>query len=155
MNLFSNPISDAVAGIGNALKPILDKFIADPGAKQEAIEKMQEEINRHSEFLADKVQQQYETQLRDVQNARDLYKNNSALQRIFAVTFLLAYVLLIPAMIYVYIHYSDKMNVITGAFLGSLFTGMSLKVETICTFLFGSTESSKKKDETISELAKQ
>jgi len=97
--------------------------------------------------------------LKDRQDARDMYKKDSWLQKVFAITFLVAYMLLTGAMIWVvYIiamHPEHDLPQWGVAFVSSIWGGMSTKISTIIDFLFGSSQGSKDKDISIENFKKQ
>jgi len=86
--------------------------------------------------------------LKDKADARAMYKEDNGLQKTFAITFLVCYILLTVLMLYGF--YQIGMNEVkvanyVVAFITSVYTGMSMKVNTIIEFLFGSSLSSNKK----------
>ena len=85
--------------------------------------------------------------IRDRESARDMYKDDSTLQKWFGLVFLVAYMAMTLAMIY-FIFLASKGGAETlnvpewgVAFLSTLFGAMSTKVSTICDFLFGGSKS--------------
>ena len=77
-----------------------------------------------------------------------MYKEDNGLQKIFAIVFLCCYILLTILMLYGF--YKIGINEVkiqnyVVAFVTSVYTGMSMKVNTIIEFLFGSSLSSNKK----------
>jgi len=103
------------------------------------------------EFELSKVEFALEEQklyLDDKADARQMYKEDNGLQKIFAIVFLCCYILLTILMLYGF--YKIGINEVkiqnyVVAFVTSVYTGMSMKVNTIIEFLFGSSLSSNKK----------
>ena len=94
----------------------------------------------------------------DLSSARKMYEDDSSLQKIFAITFLVFYLLLTMALMYiVYRLAQHEVTLETWAItlLSTIWGGMSAKVNTITDFLFGSSkekfqlsnDTKKKKDE--------
>jgi len=86
----------------------------------------------------------------DVKNARQMYMTDNWLQKVFAIVFLIAYILLTSLLVWglwVYV----KAGVIdvpewVVAFISSLWGGLSAKLNTIVDFLFGSSQGSQDKN---------
>lgn len=100
---------------------------------------------------AGKIKIEYVKQaLADRDSARDLYSKDSSLQKIYALVFLVSYILLTGAMLYIVISIS-KNNIHLEewviAFISTVWGGMSTKVGTITDFFFGSSQSSKDKND--------
>lgn len=86
--------------------------------------------------------------LDDKADARQMYKEDNGLQKVFAITFLSCYILLTILMLYGFYQVGInevKIQNYVVAFVTSVYTGMSMKVNTIIEFLFGSSLSSNKK----------
>ena len=82
---------------------------------------------------------------KDRDSARDLYKTDGSLQKIYALVFLISYMLLILAMlVFMYKFVGGLQNLELPewaiAFLSTLFGAMSAKVSTITDFLFGGSK---------------
>ncbi len=96
-----------------------------------------------------------ELSVRDRESARKMYESDSTLQTIYAIVFLVSYMLLIVAML-IFIYnvsagdVSESGRLIAKleipewavAFLSSLFGAMTAKISTITDFLFGGSKSS-------------
>jgi len=103
------------------------------------------------EFELSKVEFALEEQklyLDDKADARQMYKEDNGLQKIFAIVFLCCYISLTILMLYGF--YKIGINEVkiqnyVVAFVTSVYTGMSMKVNTIIEFLFGSSLSSNQK----------
>ena len=81
----------------------------------------------------------FEAEVADRNSARDLYRSDSLLQKIFALTFLLAYVGLTLFLLYCFFFPGAKVELQQWeiGFVSTLFGAMSTKVSTITDFLFG------------------
>lgn len=103
------------------------------------------------EFELSKIEFALEEQkiyLDDKADARQMYKEDNGLQKVFAITFLSCYILLTILMLYGFYKIGInevKIQNFVVAFVTSVYTGMSMKVNTIIEFLFGSSLSSNKK----------
>jgi hypothetical protein len=100
-----------------------------------------------------------EQEYKDRADARDMYMKDSSLQKVFAVVFLVFYCLISMGMIAM---------IISMAFFGktvdlpdwgvmlitSVFTGMSVKVNTIVDFLFGGSKGKDDSDKRVAEAFK-
>ena len=79
--------------------------------------------------------------LDDRQDARSLYKKDAVLHKIYAMTFLLAYILLTAWMLYSIIHHKfENISQFETGMVGSIFGYMSSKVNTVTDFLFGASD---------------
>ena len=108
---------------------ILDKVITTPEEKLQLFNEL-ESLNQ-----------------KDRESARELYKADDSLQKVYALVFLVSYMLLVLSMMY-FIYTmaigSNDMNLPEWAvaFLSTIFGAMSTKVSTITDFLFGGSKSS-------------
>lgn len=135
---------------GNYIGAIAD--VGDLLSNKAEAEPQNEKLNALLyEFELQKVEFALEEQklyLDDKADARQMYKEDSGLQKTFAITFLVCYILLTVLMLFGF--YQIGMNEVkvpnyVVAFITSVYTGMSMKVNTIIEFLFGSSLSSNKK----------
>ena len=83
---------------------------------------------------------------KDRDSARDLYKSDNLLQKIYALVFLVGYMVLIVAMLFFIYKLAGGSQGLdlpewAVAFLSTLFGAMSAKVSTITDFLFGGSKS--------------
>ncbi len=88
----------------------------------------------------------------DRSDARRMYENNSSLQKVYAIVFLVSYVFLTAGMLVFVIRIAKGGTDIPDwaiGFISSIWGGMSTKVGTITDFLFGSSKSSQDKNEII------
>lgn len=79
--------------------------------------------------------------LEDRQDARGLYKKDAVLHKIYAIVFLSAYVALTAWIIYAIVN--GKLTMVTQfetGLIGTIWGGMSAKVNTVTDFLFGASD---------------
>ncbi len=105
--------------------------------------------------LAPEEQELLYSELRDVKNGlekaiRDQEKTDDMLQMIFALVFLISYVLLIISMLVLLFNLSSNDGLSLPewavAFLSTIFGAMSTKVSTITDFIFGGSKSADIRD---------
>lgn len=124
-----------------ALGTIIEKVISG-GAKilDDVITTKEEKMQLYNE-----LEQIY---LNDRDSARKMYESDSSLQKIYAIVFLISYMLLIVAMLVFIFNISGASSLEIPdwavAFLSSLFGAMTTKVGTITDFLFGGSKSEPK-----------
>ena len=109
-----------------------------------------DEIFTNKEEAAQAKIQYVQQALADRDSARNLYSKDSSLQKIYALVFLVAYILLTGAMLYIVVSISKnniQLEEWVIAFISSVWGGMSTKVGTITDFFFGSSQSSSEKNE--------
>lgn len=129
--LIKGVTSGAVEGLGNTASKIIGNFKADPTE----IANAQHELKMATKEYAMKDK---ERKLKDKMSAREMYKNDSSLQKIFAMVFLVAYVGLVFFILYS-IFFSKSFGSMenwTVALITTLITTMSNKLNTITDFLF-------------------
>jgi len=99
----------------------------------------------YQEFELKKLEFEQELEklyLEDKKDARSLYKVDSSLQKIFAITFLSLYIVLsfvVLIGLYLISIQGLKLDNYVVSFVSTLHGGMSMKVGTIVDFLFGSS----------------
>jgi hypothetical protein len=101
-----------------------------------------EEQARLDELLIDYEKEMYEMEIGDRKDARDMFKSDSSLQKIFAITFLIGYLILTAVagwMVYVITVKNLHVPEWAIGFVGTIYGAMSAKVSTITDFLFGSS----------------
>ncbi len=106
------------------------------------------EVNRALEAIMNDTTHQMEMILADKQNAREMFKANSSLQKIYAIVFLGAYVAMSCAMCYAIFNLGDTMKLPDWGigFISTIWGAMSMKVGTVTDFLFGASMTPDKKD---------
>ncbi len=150
----STIFSSGTEGFLKGVDDILSRFISSPEDRSKAMQALTDANNKHIEVMAAQAQAQVDSELKDVQSARDLYKQNSALQKGFAITFLIGYIILVGTLVAVFTSKID-LSAAASTFVGTIFGAMTTNIQTIVNFLFGSSQSSKDKDNTINALSKQ
>jgi hypothetical protein len=154
-DLIKSAFSGAGGGLLAGVSKVVSNFVEDPTKKAEISEQLQQLVAKHQETLASLAEQQYETQLKDVDSARQMeiaalkqeswFAKNQIHLLAIAVTLgffgLLSYMLKwdVPK------ENKDMLNIMLGS-LGTAWVS-------IVGFYFGSSKSSQAKDETISKLA--
>lgn len=90
------------------------------------------------------------TYLEDKASARAMYENDSSLQKIFAIVFLLGYLFITSVIIWMIYQFAQGVEIPMPewgiAFVNMIFGAMSSKVNTITDFLFGSSQGSQMKN---------
>jgi hypothetical protein len=152
MGWLGDLIGNSAGEIINSITDGVDKFVTSDKEKQElALMKSAAELKfKQLEFDAENAY------IQDRQSARNMYMKDSSLQKIFAIVFLVFYCVISMGMIGMVISMAFFSKTIPlpewGVMLiTSVFTGMSVKVNTIVDFLFGG---SKQRDDSDSEVAK-
>jgi len=130
-----------VDSVGN----ILDGLITNKEELAAAKLALEKELHRHHEALLENANRELEAILNDKASAREMFKANSSLQKVYAITFLIAYVALSTTLI---IAALDKAEIADYAIalISSIFGAMTTKVGTITDFLFGSSLGSHSKE---------
>jgi hypothetical protein len=128
--------ADIVDKVGDVFPPanILKLLVKDKLTPDQQVE-----FDKH---MQDYEKEMYALEIDDRKNARDMYKSDNHLQKVFAITFLIAYVVvLIGILIMIYTIAVMEIKVPDWAIgtISALFGGMSTKVGTITDFLFGSS----------------
>ena len=136
---------DIITSIGDTAK----KFITTEQDRQ-AFELALQKAAIDSKRLEMEAEQKY---FEDRSSARDMYKHDSSLQKIFAMTFLVGYIVLTVVMLYLLVGWIGERAVNIPdwavALISSIYGALSAKVGTITDFLFGSSQGSREKDEVI------
>jgi len=126
MSLFGKIGEFITGGTLGAVAKVADRFITSPDEKKQ--------------FIVD----MYKLEMSEKANARDLYGEDSIMQKLYALVFLLAYLGLTGWLIYSIVEGSIKdINQFETGLIGSIWGGMSAKVNTITDFFFGSSEQKK------------
>lgn len=130
-------------GIVNSVGEQLDRFVTTEEERKEA-----ELALRRIDLEFQKMQMDLEANyLRDRASARAMYEKDSSLQKIFAIVFLVGFLGLTGVMLWLVFSWiagnseiaADMPNWAT-ALIGSIWTGMSTKVNTVTDFLFGGSQ---------------
>jgi hypothetical protein len=136
---------DIITSIGDTAK----KFITTEQDRQ-TFELALQKAALDSKRLEMEAEQKY---FEDRSSARDMYKHDSSLQKIFAMTFLVGYIVLTVVMLYLLVGWIGERAVNIPdwavALISSIYGALSTKVGTITDFLFGSSQGSREKDEVV------
>jgi hypothetical protein len=136
---------------GNYIGAIADVGSILAGKAKDNTEEGKQAKELLAEFELQKIAfalEEQELELKDKADAREMYKEDNGLQKVFAITFLSCYILLTILMLYGFYQVAInevKIQNFVVAFVTSVYTGMSMKVNTIVEFLFGSSLSTKQK----------
>jgi len=150
MSFLSDIVGSGISGIMSGASGIIDQFVTDPDKKLEASLKLKD-LEYQSKVL------EFDTKKAELENtasARDMYEKDSSLQKIFAIVFLVGY-LLLTAFIIVFVFnkvVGNEMENWKVALISTIFTAMSTKVNTICDFLFGGSQSGDESAKNISKI---
>jgi hypothetical protein len=131
-NIIGGNYLGAIKNVGELLKGESEK-------NEEAKELLQEFELKKLEF----EQELKKLYLDDKKDARSLYKVDSSLQKVFAITFLSLYIVLsfvVLCGLYLISIQGLKLDNYVVSFVSTLHGGMSMKVGTIVDFLFGSSQ---------------
>lgn len=131
-NIIGGNYIGAIKNVGELLKGESEK-------NEEAKELLQEFELKKLEF----EQELKKLYLDDKKDARSLYKVDSSLQKVFAITFLSLYIVLsfvVLIGLYLISIQGLKLDNYVVSFVSTLHGGMSMKVGTIVDFLFGSSQ---------------
>lgn len=137
-DIFKAGAEKVVKAVGDAFDQNFTSKEEKEAAKLAAIQ----EANRHLEELMNDTTEQMRLVLSDKQNAREMFKVNSSLQKIYAIVFLAAYVILSGAMCYmIYVIAIHKVELPDWGigFISTIWGAMSMKVGTVTDFLFGAS----------------
>jgi|TARA_R100001594_G_scaffold86542_1_gene120972 hypothetical protein len=121
--------------VGNASE-ILDEVITTDEERAAAKQKLEELFKNHEKNM-------FELEVEDRKSARDMYKDDSNIQKILAALFTVAYFILSFVMFRYFMIGDINLGEFEISFISTIFGAMSTKVSTICDFYFG-TGSSKK-----------
>lgn len=139
MSFLSDAVGSGISGIMSGASGIIDQFVTDPDKKLEANLKLKE-LDYQAKVLELDTKK---AELENTANARQMYEKDSSLQKTFAIVFLVGY-LLLTAFILVFVFNKMVGNTMENwkvALISTIFTAMSTKVNTICDFLFGGSQS--------------
>lgn len=146
MGLLDKLIGGGIKGIADGAKDIINAINAPKEEREKAAVALQELATKHTEIMQQDATHQLELVLADKQSAREMYKANSSLQKIYALVYLGIYVILSCIILYE-IFTPVALNIPSWGvqFIATLFGGMTMKLGTITDFLFGSGMDSTKK----------
>lgn len=116
-------------GMAKGVADIVDRFVDTKEDKREFFKEL------------------YKMEADEKANARSLYGSDSSMQKIYALTFLIAYLGLTAWLIYAIINGSiEEINQFETGLIGSVWGAMTSKVNTITDFFFGASENKNKEE---------
>lgn len=134
--LFGNSAGDLIDSVGKTV----DRFVTTDEDKQRAAIAKQEFEIQMKRFQLDAEM----AIIQDRQSAREMYQKDSSLQKVFAIVFLVGYLVITGLMIYIVFAWLGTVEIEIPAWAISLvstvFGAMSSKVNTIVDFLFGGSK---------------
>jgi len=140
--IFGKGTSGIITSLGDTAK----KFITTEADRQ-AFDLALKNIELDARRLEMEAEQKY---FEDRSSAREMYKSDNKLQKVFAMTFLVGYVILTILMLYLVVGWIGAKNIQIPdwavALISTIYGALSSKVNTIVDFLFGSSQGSKEKD---------
>jgi len=149
-DLLGGQATNIITGIGDTAK----KFITTDQDRM-AFELEQQKAAFELRKLILTAEERY---FEDRASARDMYKTDSSLQKTFAMTFLVGYIVLTIAMIAMVVGMIGAKGIVIPdwsiALISTIYGAMSSKVNTIVDFLFGSSKGSHDKDEQLATIAR-
>lgn len=127
------------------LKSLLGKNPIDSifeGIDKLSTSKEEKELLRHEAIKLELEAQKLK--IGDKDSARAMYAKDSSLQKIFAIIFLVSYIGLSFYILHLFANGEfGTISSYEAGFISSIFTAMSTKVNTVCDFLFGGSQSEK------------
>lgn len=150
MSILSDIVGSGISGILDGASGIIDQFVTDPDKKLEASLKLKELEYQQRVLELDTKK----AELDNTANARDMYKKDSSLQKVFAIVFLVGYLALTTFIIFFVFNkvVGNEMDNWKVALISTIFTAMSTKVNTITDFLFGGSQSGDDSAKNISDI---
>lgn len=110
-------------GLAKGVADIVDRFVDTKEDKREFFKEL------------------YKMEASEKANARAMYGADNVMQKIYAITFLIAYLALTAWLIYAIINGSiEQVNQFETGLIGSIWGAMTSKVNTITDFFFGASE---------------
>lgn len=137
-NLIGNTGSEIVSSIGETI----DRFVTTDEERSQVQIEMQRIALQFKKLEMDAE----EALLKDRQSARDMYKHDSSLQKVYAIVFLTGYIGITGVMLWWLFGLITATEIAAdlpnwaAALISSIFTAMSTKVSTITDFLFGGSQ---------------
>ncbi len=154
MSWITDLVSGGASKIVDSVVSGMDKFVTTDEDRQK-LQMMKAEAELELKKLAFTAEGE---RLKDVSDARAMYKTDNGLQKIFAMTFLVGYILLTIFMLWMVTSWVGGQKIVVPdwgvALISTVYGQMSGKVSTIVDFLFGSSKSSSDKNESIAVMQK-
>jgi hypothetical protein len=139
-------------GVGSVVKSVGDavgQFVDKPEDKLK-LQQAMAEADLAVRKLAFDAQTSY---MQDRASARELYSKDNSVQKVYALTFLIGYVVITLALLIVVVGWIGAAGVVipdwASLLIGTIFGAMSQKVGTVTDFYFGSSQSSSEKNDQI------
>lgn len=155
MSFITEIFKGGTSGVFTGLGDLVGKFVADPTQKKELEEKIQELVISQQTQLAQLAEEKYEAQLKDIDSARQMQISALKQESWFAKNYIHILSSIITIGFFGLLWYMVKFDVpaankdMLNIMLGSLGTAWI----TCVAFYFGSSSSSKTKDDTIKQLS--
>ena len=154
MSWITDLVSGGASKIVDSVVSGVDKFVTTDEDRQK-LQMMKAEAELELKKLAFTAEGE---RLKDVSDARAMYKTDNGLQKIFAMTFLVGYIVLTCFMLWMVTSWVGGQKIVVPdwgvALISTVYGQMSAKVSTIVDFLFGSSKSSSEKNESIAAMQK-
>lgn len=128
---------------------LVDEVVTTKEEREALKVQLEQMVMEHGLKLKDQALREYELEITDRSNARAMFQDDSQLQKIFALVFLVAYILLTAGLIWMVFSFTSGTTPLPDwaiSLISGLFGAMSAKVNTITDFLFGSSSGSKEKN---------
>jgi len=133
-----NTASEVIESVGSTV----DRFVTTDAERSEMQLEMQKLALRFKQLEMDAE----EALLQDRASAREMYKHDSSLQKVYAIVFLVGYIGITAVMLWWLFGLINaeptalELPNWAAALISSIFTAMSTKVATITDFLFGGSQ---------------
>ena len=111
-----------------------------------------EEASVAKQYLLEHETEIFKLEVEDRKSARELYKEDSSLQKTFAITFLVGYLVLTVFLIAAMFGFTVTLDSWEVSLVSAIWGGFTTKVSTITDFLFGSSNGSKKKTDQLNRI---
>lgn len=141
-------------GVGSVVKSVGDavgQFVDKPEDKLK-LQQAMAEADLAVRKLAFDAQTSY---MQDRASARELYGKDNSVQKVYALTFLIGYVVITLALLIVVVGWIGAAGVVipdwASLLIGTIFGAMSQKVGTVTDFYFGSSQSSSDKNDQVQQ----
>ena len=141
-------------GVGSVVKSVGDavgQFVDKPEDKLK-LQQAMAEADLAVRKLAFDAQTSY---MQDRASARELYGKDNSVQKVYALTFLIGYVVITLALLIVVVGWIGVAGVVipdwASLLIGTIFGAMSQKVGTVTDFYFGSSQSSSEKNDQVQQ----
>ena len=148
---FLNKAKDKLPELANVAMSVVSGnyvgAIGQVGAMLKSKQNESEDLTAlHIEFESLKMdfeREMYELEFKDRESARDLYKDDSLIQKILATIFTLSYFIISYFLVNHFFNDEIKLDDYELGFISTLFGAMSSKVNTIIDFFFGGSSTKK------------